>query len=1157
MSAAVAKRRAERASIEGLEPRVLFSTYLVTSAADSGDGSLRQAILNANLDTTPDEIDFAIGSGASPQTIALASPLPVITNPLVLNGASQPGYAGTPLIQISGYGLSISAGNTTVQGLCINSNNGGALIALSHAGGDVIQGNYLGTDPTGSAAVGDSQFGIYVNDVPGNQIGGAGPGAGNVISGSVANSSGNNPDAASPGIFIFGQDAKNNVVQGNYIGTNAAGTAAIPNQIGITISYDAVFTQIGGTAPGAGNVISGNKFEDIYLANGSHDTSIQGNLVGLNATGTAVLGSNNCGIDSEDYSAKNVIGGTTPAARNVVAGHTYGIYVYGIHGFYNTVQGNYIGTDVTGTVALGNTNGIVLNGRFNTFGGTTPAARNIVAGNQIGVTILNFNSNSVTGNYIGLSSQGTPLGNPGDGVLITNASGATIGGATAGAGNLISANGNGITIASPQVFVLGNLIGTDPTGTIAMGNAGDGIQIADQSRCVIGGATARARNVISGNGTNGVEVRGAGIGNTIEGNYVGTNAAGNVPLSNGQNGLLIAARSTVIGGTVAGAGNLISGNAGDGITIPAAGTGTIVSGNFIGTDAAGGSPIPNIGNGLTLSGSYVRIGGPTAGERNVISGNTGSGILIGGTPGAVSGDQVLGNYVGLNVIGAGALGNGAGISITSGVTFPSNLGIAGAGNVISGNRGPGILLGSTLTAVSKWTVAGNRIGTDAAGAAPVPNAGAGILIQSAARNTIGGVAAGAGNTIGFNAGGGIIVLGSASTGNRISGNSIFSNAALGIDLGGDGPTANHPGDADSGPNGLQNFPIIGTAVSSSFGTKVTGTLNSAASSVYTLEFFASPAGANDSAQGQAFLGTASTTTDAGGNAAFSATLAGASVGGQLITATATDSAGDTSEFSPPVVSAAPAVVGRAIFYNNSTFDGNDPAAGPSDDQAIAPDKQALLPGGSATFSNYTSYCRGINGIMVDVANPLNTPTSSDFVFRVGNSSDPAAWTPPPAPSSIVTRPGAGANHSSRIEIIWPDNAIQNQWIQITVKADAATGLARPDVFYFGNAVGETGNSSTDAVVDSADEQAVRDDAHAFFNPAPITDPNDFNRDGKVDATDQLIARNNRTKPNLALQLIDPPVSSSPAANGAALVSAARPPAPRPRLVKRGWAPKRN
>ena len=222
--------------------------------------------------------------------------------------------------------------------------------------------------------------------------------------------------------------------------------------------------------------------------------------------------------------------------------------------------------------------------------------------------------------------------------------------------------------------------------------------------------------------------------------------------------------------------------------------------------------------------------------------------------------------------------------------------------------------------------------------------------------------------------------------------------------------------------------------------------------------------------------------------------------------------------------AGPATIeGRHVFYNDSAFDGNDPAANASDDGAIAPDKTALLPGGTAAFANYISYSRGINGVMVDIANLPGAPTASDFVFKVGNDSAPAGWATAPAPSSITVRAGAGASGSDRVSIIWADNAIANQWLQVTVLATANTGLAAADVFYFGDAIGETGNSPADAEVTPSDEIMVRDNPHTLANnPAAIDEACDFNRDRKVGPTDEILARNNGTSGPTALQLITVP-----------------------------------
>src|SRR5207244_7962742 len=143
--------------------------------------------------------------------------------------------------------------------------------------------------------------------------------------------------------------------------------------------------------------------------------------------------------------------------------------------------------------------------------------------------------------------------------------------------------------------------------------------------------------------------------------------------------------------------------------------------------------------------------------------------------------------------------------------------------------------------------------------------------------------------------------------------------------------------------------------------------------------------------------------------------------------------------------AAPAVLAHHLFYNNSVFDGSA-AATADDDRALATDKKALLPGATATFANYTSYSKGINGVFLDVLHFAGTPTAGDFLFKVGNSADPSTWASAPAPTNVTIRRGAGDGGSDRVTITFADGAIKNEWLQVTVKPGGNTGLASPDVF---------------------------------------------------------------------------------------------------------------
>jgi len=218
------------------------------------------------------------------------------------------------------------------------------------------------------------------------------------------------------------------------------------------------------------------------------------------------------------------------------------------------------------------------------------------------------------------------------------------------------------------------------------------------------------------------------------------------------------------------------------------------------------------------------------------------------------------------------------------------------------------------------------------------------------------------------------------------------------------------------------------------------------------------------------------------------------------------------------------VVARYVFYNQSAFDDNRAAAEAQDDEAVDHDKTALLPGETAAFANYTSYSRGINGVMIDVDNLPDTAVllAGDFEFRVGNSDTPDTWAEAPLPTSITVREGSGYAGSDRVTITWSDGAIENQWLQVKVLDTANTGLPLPDVFYFGNTVGESGDSLDNAKVNAADVLLARNNPRNLLNPAPIAFRCDFNRDRRVNATDMLIARDNQTHCLNALKLIRVP-----------------------------------
>ncbi len=220
--------------------------------------------------------------------------------------------------------------------------------------------------------------------------------------------------------------------------------------------------------------------------------------------------------------------------------------------------------------------------------------------------------------------------------------------------------------------------------------------------------------------------------------------------------------------------------------------------------------------------------------------------------------------------------------------------------------------------------------------------------------------------------------------------------------------------------------------------------------------------------------------------------------------------------------------GRFAFYNNTAWDMNSALASADDDSAVATDVMPLLPGGTAGVANYTAYEHGLTGVMVDILGLGGTPTAADFEFKTGNDSNPSAWTAPPAPVQVTKRDGVGVDGADRISIIWSDNnldttvdaneAVAGQWLEVTVKANGNTGLATPDVFYFGNAPGEVGdNPGTDANV------VITDIFTVFGNQAANVDIlNDFdhNRDKAVNITDLFISFNNQVSGSSALQMIN-------------------------------------
>src|SRR5689334_14348803 len=363
------------------------TTFVVDNTNDSGPGSLRQAILDANANAGSDVINFNIGTGL--KTITLAAKLPDISDPVLIDGTTQPGFAGAPLIEINAMNLGfniplvITAGNSTVRSLVINHFQNGAIL-ITDGDGNHVEGCYIGTDATGSTGTNSRGNAIGVGS------------ANNVIGATTANSR-NVLVSADGGISIFGPGNGNQVL-GNYIAINAAGDAALPAFQGIFVGTSN--NVIGGTTPGARNVIGGGEHSGIIIQpGGAFATSgnvVQGNYIGTNASGNAALGFVNYGIVIFNSSSNNVIGGTAPGAGNVISGNGWGFTIDGLNAGSgkptgNILQGNFIGVGADGSTPVPNrVQGLRISECLNTtIGGDAPGAGNVIAFNgpseQIGV----------------------------------------------------------------------------------------------------------------------------------------------------------------------------------------------------------------------------------------------------------------------------------------------------------------------------------------------------------------------------------------------------------------------------------------------------------------------------------------------------------------------------------------------------------------------------------------------------------------------------------------------------------------------------------------------------------------------------------------------------------------------------------------------------
>jgi titin len=821
-SMAMGPGRAEAAAI----------TFTVNSTGDGvdaspGNGTCATATATCTLRAAIEEVNA--GSAANTYTITTSvagtvqlgsTILPGIVRPVTIDGSTAPGYAAAtgPTFGVrcasraqNADGLGLSA-TSTVRAVRITNCDLGIDIGNGAAGSKIV-GNHIGTDGVSFAEANAVTWGIRTL-APNTVIGGSTAADRNVIAGFIAR-----------GINVADL-AINTRIQGNYIGTNATGTAAVMNPSG---NKELVGSEVGATGAsmaidsfGAGtqilgNVVSGNPGWGLAVA--GSNTIVKGNLVGLDATGTNGIGNFGAGIIVTQGTGM-VIGGTGAGEGNVVADvraqagvpSLAGRALVDISGGSATVLGNKIGTNAAGTATVG-TPGTVATPTF----GVVARGRDIAP---------------------------------------TSPANVTIGGSAPGAGNLISGSTINVSASSYNlqstvnaVTVKGNRIGTNAAGTASLSNQTQiGTRIGPNVAATIGGPGAGEGNVVSGNthpfsqGFGAIQVNDNQAGVTIQGNRIGTNATGTAALPNQSYGIRVAPQSqtsgtpfptgsggpVVIGGAAAGAGNLISGNVRSGLSINGAST---IKGNRIGTNAAGTSAIPNSTDPNLVSGA-VEL--------------TGAGITFGGSA-------------------------------------------AGEGNLVSGNARYGV----SITGTNVPVVQGNKIGTTASGTGDLGNGREGVSISGKATGAIGGTGAGQGNTIAYNAGPGVLLLNTKAV--DVRGNAIHSNDSLAIDL-----LQHLKPDVLSAPsNGDQIHPTLTSVTAGGGATNVAGTVRSDKAGPIQVDVYASNACPSATGAGEAkqYLGTISVPYAGGGVAiAFSSSVAASSVG-SVVTATSTVPGNGTSQFS--------------------------------------------------------------------------------------------------------------------------------------------------------------------------------------------------------------------------------------------------------------------
>lgn len=859
----------------------------VLNTKASGPGSFEEAITKANALGSGSSIEFQVPEsdpGIDPTsgicTIRLKRPLPPLTAGGVtidgLNGTDSPRINLVPAAAGIDHALCLASPSNRVKGLSIGGFKYGMVLIGPLANQNTVTRCFLGVLPDGESpsanetgiifvqgaskntldrcvVSGNSTIGVYLGDqgtsrnvVTGCRIGTDVTGAKRVPNRTgvmIARSSENviGPDTVVSGnddigILMVGKWTERNIVRGCLIGVDAGGARPVHNNIGIVIKSLANGNAIGGVEAGAGNVISGNVQIGVYIE-AAHRNTLEGNLLGTDATGmraveeAGIVQGN--GVEFNTVAQGNVLGGTSPGARNVISGHkVYGVVYYG-HCERNTTQGNYIGTDRTGTRALPNATGICVDCASH----HNDILDNVISGNMsYGLFFVTRGTehNVLRGNLVGTAANGaTALPNDMGMVVSTGACRNVIGGPEAEHGNVFSGNSQaGMMITNrytEENLVENNIFGLNAEGKAPVPNR-HGVILSTYPT-----ANTLRRNRISGNTEAGIVITEYAVGNrlidnTVEKNGVvdildlipeGTPAPGHLratakprpatsaeptpvlsPLpvdgrkvftvtntrNDGRGSLRQAVESCAAGGPcsilfdIPREDNGFDASSGTWrITLrealPPVTVSDVVLDGASQTTARGdtnpaGPEIILDGSGHTVESAFLLLNATRVTIRGFAIGGFVYGIQVFG-PGSRQ-NRIVGCHVGIDAAGSELFGNYNGIELISGAngnviggTLPAER------NVISGN----LHIGLRLSDASRNVVLGNYVGLDRTGSFAVPNYD-GICIEGqAAENVIGGIQAAARNVFSGNMAYGVDLFGWGVTRNRVIGNFIGTDAS--------------------------------------------------------------------------------------------------------------------------------------------------------------------------------------------------------------------------------------------------------------------------------------------------------------------------------------------------------------------------------------------